>query len=195
MVTSGSTRADDADLAVRVAAGDVRAFEALYQRYGSHALALAVRITGSLSSGEDATQEAFLGLWRTARRYDPDRGTLRTWLLAMVHNRSIDSLRRTARHERHAEIDDALADQLEAEDCTEEMVLTRDESHHTRQLVAGLPTEQRQVIEMAFFAGLTQREIATSVGIPVGTVKGRQRLALAKMHAGALSGAYGWPAL
>jgi RNA polymerase sigma-70 factor (ECF subfamily) len=187
MATEGSTRERDADLAVRVADGDVRAFEALYEQYGSMALALAVRITGSVSSAEDATQEAFLGLWRTACRYDPNRGTLRTWLLAMVHHRCIDSLRRAARHQHHAEIDESLAERLEADEHIEEMVVARDESHHARRLVAGLPSEQRQVIELAFFRGLTQREIAASVGVPIGTVKGRQRLALAKLQARSLA--------
>lgn len=176
------TSQDDHDFVLRVAAGDVRAFEALYDRYSSQAFALAVRVTGRRDAAEEVTQDAFLGLWRTAPRYDPDRGSLRTWLLSMVRHRGIDWLRRAARHDRCVEIDQSLAGQLDAGERTEEQVADRDECLRARQLLWRLPRAQRRVIELAYFKGLTQSEIATRAGIPLGTVKGRQRLALTKMH-------------
>jgi RNA polymerase sigma-70 factor (ECF subfamily) len=187
MAAEDSSRARDDDLVLRVADGDARAFEAIYHRYRAPALALAIRVTGSRSSAEEATQDAFVALWRTARRYDPSRGTLKAWLLAMVRNRSIDSLRRGARHNHHVGIDAALVERVEAAERTEDLVAAREEARNARRLVAGLPSAQRQVIELAFFSGLTQTEVAATVGIPLGTVKGRQRLGLAKLHASSQS--------
>jgi RNA polymerase sigma-70 factor, ECF subfamily len=172
----------DCELAVRVIDGDVRAFEAIYDRYSAQVFGLAMRVTGRRRAAEEATQDAFLSLWRTAGSYDQHRGTLKTWLLSVVHNRSIDWLRREARHDRDVEIDDARVGRLEAAERTEELAAAREESRHARQLLISLPAEQRQVIELAYFGGLTQSEIAAKVGIPLGTVKGRQRLALTKMH-------------
>jgi RNA polymerase sigma-70 factor (ECF subfamily) len=172
----------DRELMLRIADGDVRAFETIYDRYSAPVYSLAARVTGRRRAAEEATQEVFLSLWRTARSYDPERGTVRTWLLSVVRNRSIDWLRRERRHDREVEIDDAIVGQLEAAERTEEVVAAREDSLHARQLLDSLPTEQRQVIELTYFKGLTQAEIAEQVGVPLGTVKGRQRLALAKLH-------------
>ncbi len=182
VIEAGVSTLEDRDLVVRVVDGDVRAFEALYDRYSPHVSGLAMRVTGRQRAAEEATQETFLSLWRTADRYDTHRGTLKTWLLSVVRNRSIDWLRREARHDRDLEIDDALVGRLEAAERTEEQAASREESRHARQLLISLPTEQRQVIELAYFKGLTHTEIAAKVGIPLGTVKSRQRLALTKMH-------------
>jgi RNA polymerase sigma-70 factor (ECF subfamily) len=194
VIKARAPRLEDRDLVVRVANGDVRAFEAIYDRYGTQVFGLAMRVTGRTRAAEEATQDAFLILWRTADRYDIDRGTLKTWLLSIVRNQSIDWLRREARHDRELEIDDALVGRLEAAERTEDEVATREESRHTRELLVTLPTEQRQVIELAYFKGLTQTEVAAKIGIPLGTVKGRQRLALTRLRheltslpAGALS--------
>jgi RNA polymerase sigma-70 factor (ECF subfamily) len=175
-------RLEDHDLVLRVGRGDVRAFEAIYDRHSAQAFGLAMRVTGRRRAAEEATQDAFLAVWRAARSYDTSRGTLKTWLLSMVRNRSIDWLRREARHDRDVEIDDALVARLEASERTEQQVAVREESRQTRQLLGSLPDNQRQVIELAYFKGLTQTEISKKVGIPLGTVKGRQRLALTKMH-------------
>lgn len=173
---------DDQELVLLIADGDTLAFQTVYDRYCAQAFGLAMGVTSRRRAAEEATQDAFLSLWRTARSYDPHRGTLRTWLLSVVRNRSIDWLRREGRHDRDLEIDDARVGRLEAAERTEEQVAARDESRHARQLLVSLPTEQRQVIELSFFKGLTHTEIAERVGIPLGTVKGRQRLALEKMH-------------
>ena len=172
----------DDDLMLRVAQGDVRAFEAIYDRHSAQAFGLAMRITGRPRAAEEATQDAFLGVWRAARSYDASRGSLRTWLLSMVRNRSIDCLRREARHDRDVAIDDALVARLEAAERTEEQVADREQSRHTRELLVSLPDDQRHVIELAYFTGLSQTEIAAKIGAPLGTIKGRQRLALTKLH-------------
>jgi RNA polymerase sigma-70 factor (ECF subfamily) len=176
------TSLDDHDLLLQVADGDVRAFEALYDRYSARAFSLAMRMTGRRDAAEEVTQDAFVGLWRTASRYEPGRGSLSAWLLSIVRHRGIDWLRGAARHDRDVEIDETLVGQLESDERTEEQVAERDECRRARQLLACLPRAQRQVIELAYFKGLTQSEIAKRAGIPLGTVKGRQRLALTKMH-------------
>jgi RNA polymerase sigma factor (sigma-70 family) len=173
---------DDDDLVLRTANGDVRAFEALYVRHRVQVLRVAMRVTGRPRAAEEVMQDAFLGLWRHAHIYDPGRGTLKAWLMTAARNRSIDWLRRESRHDRDLEIDDTVIEWLEAGDCTEDEIARREQSREAHKLLAVLPAEQRQVIELAYFGQLTQTEIATSVGIPLGTVKGRQRLALTKMH-------------
>lgn len=174
--------AGDRELMLRIADGDVRAFETIYDRYSAPVYSLAARVTGRRRAAEEATQEVFLSLWRTAPSYDPERGTVKTWLLSVVRNRSIDWLRRERRHDRDVELDEAIVSRLEDPERAEEVVAAREDSLHARQLLAGLPTEQRQVIELAYFKGLTQTQIAAQLGVPLGTVKGRQRLALAKLH-------------
>ena len=173
---------DDARLMRRVAAGDARAFEAVYDRYRGQAYGLALHVTGRPGAAEEVTQDAFLNLWRRADRFDPARGSLSTWLLTFVRHRAIDLLRSGARHERHAAFDPTAAERLEADERTEELVAGRDEAGHARRLVGDLPAAQREVIELAYFRGLSQTEIAAQVGIPVGTVKGRSRLALDKLR-------------
>jgi RNA polymerase sigma-70 factor (ECF subfamily) len=176
-------RLNDHELVLRVAEGDVRSFEAIYDRHSAQAFGLAMKITGRRRAAEEATQDAFLGVWRAARSYDTSRGTLKTWLLSMVRNRSIDVVRREGRHDRDVEIDDALVNGLESEERgTAEQVSDREDARDTRQLLLSLPDDQRRVIELGYFAGLTQSEIADKVGAPIGTIKGRQRLALIRMH-------------
>lgn len=167
---------------LRIADGDVRAFETIYDRYSAPVYSLAARVTGRRRAAEEATQDVFLSLWRTAPSYDPERGTVKTWLLSVVRNRSIDWLRRERRHDHDVVMDDAIVGRLEAAERTEEVVAAREDSRHARQLLVSLPAAQRQVIELAYFQGLTQIQIAEQVGVPLGTVKGRQRLALAKLH-------------
>lgn len=173
---------EDRDLVTKVVEGDVQAFEEIYDRYRDQAFALALRVTGHRRAAEEATQDAFLRLWRTSGSYDVNRGTLRAWLLSVVRNRSIDWLRSEARTVPTLEMDETLVEQLEAAERTDELVATREESRLARELLVSLPSEQRQVLELAFFKELTQIEIATKVGVPLGTVKGRQRLALRRLR-------------
>jgi RNA polymerase sigma-70 factor (ECF subfamily) len=160
----------DEDLVPLMARGDARAFEVLYERHGSAAYSLAYRIVGTRGLAEDVTQEAFLSLWRSGARYDPTRGSVRTWTLGIVHHRAIDALRRTTVHERRRADDEAAADRAESGERTD--------------VEAALPPEQSQVIELAYFGGFTHTEIAGMLEAPVGTVKGRMRLGLKKLHDG-----------
>lgn len=181
MTTPRLTDLDDGALVARVADGDMRAFETLYDRYRAQAFGLAVRLTGRRGPAEEVTQDAFLSLWRKASHYDPRRGSVGPWLLTFVRHRAIDSLRSGGRRERTVELDSA-AERLEAPDRTDEAVEGREQSRDARRLVSELPAEQREVIELAYFGGMTQGEIAAKVGIPLGTVKGRSRLALEKLR-------------
>jgi RNA polymerase sigma-70 factor, ECF subfamily len=173
----------DAGLMRRVAEGDLNAFEAIHDRYRPQALAQAMRLTCQQpGAAEEVTQEAFLSLWSSAARYEPSRASLKTWLLLLVRSRGIDSIRRRARHDRTCNIDGVAAEQLTATESIEEEFADRDEWRHMRQLLRVIPSKQREVIELAYFNELTHVEIATSLNLPLGTVKGRLRLALAKLQ-------------
>jgi RNA polymerase sigma-70 factor (ECF subfamily) len=171
----------DEELMGRVAEGDIRAFEALYDRHHVRAYSLARRVAGAGGGAEEATQDAFLALWRSASRFDPERGRMAPWLFAFVRHRSIDALRAAKARPTHHDLPYA-AERLEAPERTEEQVLSMEESARARRLVAELPHEQREVIDLAYFAGYSQTEIAARVGVPLGTVKGRARLALDKLR-------------
>ena len=166
----------------RVAGGDSRAFETIYDRYHRQAYSLARRITGRETGAEEATQEAFLSLWRGASKFDPEHASLGTWLLSLVRHRSIDWLRRGAVRPRLQGLTDGAAERIEAPERTEEQVMANQEYDRALRLVAELPPEQREVIHLAYLAGYSQTEIAARVGVPVGTVKGRARLGLRKLR-------------
>jgi len=172
----------DEELMERVAGGDARAFEAIYDRYSRRAYSLARRITGQVAGAEEATQEAFLALWRGASRFDPERASLATWLLALVRYRSIDLLRRGMPRAQDRVLTEGAAESIEAPERTEDQVIALQEYDQALRLVAELPPEQREVIDLAYFAGYSQTEIAARVGIPLGTVKGRVRLGLLKLR-------------
>jgi RNA polymerase sigma-70 factor, ECF subfamily len=175
--------AADGDLIRWIAEGDVGAFEVIYDRYRAQAFGLALKVTRRRGVAEEVTQDAFLNLWRGAHRFDPSRGRLETWLLSVVRYRALDALRRGARHERNAWLDDSLVERLESRERTDERVQDREQAGHARRLIDELPADQREVIELAYFGGFTQSEIATKMGVPIGTVKGRSRLALEKLRA------------
>jgi RNA polymerase sigma-70 factor (ECF subfamily) len=171
----------DERLMARVAEGDVHAFEAIYRRYHRQAYWLAGRIAGP-AGAEEATQEAFISLWRGAGSFDAARGSLRTWLYALIRYRSIDALRRESHRAAHQERSEEALERVEAPERTEEQVLAGQEYDRALRLVAELPPEQREVIDLAYVAGYSQTEIAARVGIPLGTVKGRARLGLTKLR-------------
>lgn len=173
----------DEDLMQLVAGGDARAFEVIYDRHATAAFSLAYRICGVHAAAEEAAQEAFLAVWRSGARYDRSRGSVRTWLLGVVHNRAIDMLRRTTVHERRRSTDEQAAERLEAPERTEVEVARREEARSMRNVIDGLPGDQRRVIELAYFGGFTHEQIAAMLDVPLGTVKGRMRLALQKMRA------------
>jgi RNA polymerase sigma-70 factor (ECF subfamily) len=123
----------------------------------------------------------FLAVWRKATRFDPARGRLAPWLFSLVRHRSIDAVRSASARPRHQGLPEA-AERLEAPERTEQQVLASDATDQARRLVDRLPAEQREVIDLAYFAGYSQSEIATRVGVPLGTVKGRARLGLDKLR-------------
>ncbi len=173
----------DEDLMELVRRGEAEAFEVVYERHARAAFSLAYRMCGSRGAAEDVTQEAFLAMWRSGARYDPARGSVRTWALGIVHTRAIDSLRRSVVQERRRASDEGIAERFEAPDRTDSEVARREEAHSVRAIIDELPEEQSRVIQMAYFGGFTHTEIARMLDTPIGTVKGRMRLGLEKMRA------------
>lgn len=172
----------DEEVMQLVRRGDARAFELVYDRHGGAAYSLAYRIAGTPSGAEDVVQEAFLSIWRSRERYDKTRGSVRTWVLGIVHNRAIDALRRSGVHERRRESLDGVEERYETDQRTDVEVARREEARTVRGALDTLPAEQRQTIELAYFGGFTHTQIAELLGEPVGTVKGRMRLGLDKLR-------------
>jgi RNA polymerase sigma-70 factor (ECF subfamily) len=172
----------DEEMMQLVQAGDARAFELLYDRHGGAAFSLAYRMVGNRASAEDVTQEAFLSIWRSRLRYDQARGSVRTWVLGIVHNRAIDGLRRSVVHDRRREAIEGIEERFEARDRTDVEAARRDEARSVRSALDTLPEDQRRTIELAYFGGFSHSQIAELLGEPIGTVKGRMRLGLEKMR-------------
>jgi RNA polymerase sigma-70 factor (ECF subfamily) len=172
----------DEDLMQLVRQGEPRAFAIVYDRHSGAAFSLAYRMTGNRNRAEDVVQEAFLSLWRSNARYDRARGSVRTWVLGIVHNRAIDALRRSVGHDQRRASDEGLEERFEAKERTDVEVARRDEAREVRTALETLPAEQQKVIELAYFGGFTHTEIATMLETPVGTIKGRMRLGLEKMR-------------
>jgi RNA polymerase sigma-70 factor, ECF subfamily len=140
-----------------------------------------MRVLGDPARAEDAVQDAFLNVWNRASSFDAARGSLRAWLLTTVRNRCIDYLRGRGSHERREEeLEPEAGDAQSRSDPWREVALSL-ERGAVRDAMASLPSEQRQVVEMAYFGGYSHSEIADMTGVPLGTVKGRMRLALEKM--------------
>jgi RNA polymerase sigma-70 factor (ECF subfamily) len=172
----------DEELMELVRRGHASAFEVVYDRHASAAFSLAYRMCGQRALAEDVVQEGFLALWRSGSRYDSSRGSVRSWILRIVHNRAIDALRRGAVHDRARVDTDGIAERVAAPDRTDLEFVRRDEAREIRDALESLPDEQSRVIELAYFGGLTHVEIASMLDVPVGTIKGRMRLGLAKMR-------------
>jgi RNA polymerase sigma-70 factor (ECF subfamily) len=165
-----------------VQGGDPHAFEVIVDRHSGAAFSLAYRIVGHAAGAEDVTQEAFLSIWRSRLRYEPARGSVRTWVLGIVHNRAIDGLRRNLVHERRRATLEGVEEQREAPERTEVEAARREEALTVRNALGTLPDEQRRTIELAYFGGFTHSQIAEMLELPVGTVKGRMRLGLEKLR-------------
>ena len=179
---SGLRELADEDLMSLVRQGEARALEVIYDRHCGVAFALAYRMCGTRTAAEDVVQESFLSLWRSGARYDRTRGSVRTWVLGIVHNRAIDSLRRSVNHDRRRASDEGIEERFEAPEHTEVEVARRDEAREIRAALDELPEEQSRVIELAFYGGYTHTEIAAMLEAPVGTIKGRMRLGMEKMR-------------
>ena len=172
----------DEELIHLVQSGDPRAFEMLYDRHAGAAFSLAYRIAGQRAAAEDVTQEAFLSIWRSRLRYDRARGSVRTWMLGIVHNRAIDGLRRNQRHELSRASAEGIEERHEATELTDVEAARRQEARTVRQAMETLPNEQTRVIELAYYGGFTTSQIAEMLDAPLGTVKGRMRLGLEKLR-------------
>lgn len=172
---------EDAALLGRIAAGDPDALGELYDRYGRVVFGVLYRQLGLPEAAEEVTQDAFHAVWRRAGSYRADRGAVRTWLLAIARNAAID-WRRTKgkRLEREAVIDEAA--ELVEETGVDDRVLATVRAERVRAAVAALPDEQRVVLSLAFWSGLSQTEISARTGTPLGTVKSRVRLGMSKLR-------------
>jgi RNA polymerase sigma factor (sigma-70 family) len=177
------TVADDADRDVleRVAAGELDALEELYDRYRTMAYSIALRITTDAALAEDVVQDAFLGAWRNANRYLVGRGSVKTWLLSIVHHRAVDAVRRRRPTTELPDREAVPPNALTIPDIWPE-VAGRLDRESVRGALDGLADAQREALELAYFGGLTQQEIATRTGAPLGTVKSRMRLGLLAMR-------------
>lgn len=174
----------DEDLLVRVDGGDAEAFEVIYDRHSRVAFSLAFRLMGERQAAEDLVQDAFLAAWRNAAAYSPTRGSVRNWLLSIVHNRGIDRLRTIQAQSRRQE----ALEQIErrrppADDAAIEGV-GRVMADSVREHLGALPREQVEVLTLAYYGGFTHQEIAQMLDLPLGTVKGRMRLGLERLRRG-----------
>jgi RNA polymerase sigma-70 factor (ECF subfamily) len=169
----------------RLAGGDLGALDRLYEQYGAMAFSIAYRITGDRSAAEDVVQDAFLGAWRNAGRYADARGSVRTWLLSIVHHRAIDTIRRRRPTVELPDSEAALPDTLTLPDAWGDVELRLDREA-VQVALTRISEVQREAIELAYFGGLTQTEIAERTGVPLGTVKGRLRLGLQGLRAALL---------
>jgi RNA polymerase sigma-70 factor (ECF subfamily) len=172
----------DEDLMQLVRRGQAAAFEVIYERHAQAAFSLAYRMAGSRGVAEDVVQEAFLNIWRSGARYERSRGSVRTWVLGIVHHRAIDALRRSFVHERRRASDEGLDETLETGERTDVEAARHEEAAAVRGVLQHLPADQSKVIELAYFGGFTHTEIAEMLETPVGTIKGRMRLGLEKMR-------------
>jgi RNA polymerase sigma factor (sigma-70 family) len=175
---------DDA-LILRVGAGDERAFRELFARYAPVAHALAFRLVRQAQVAEEIVQEAFLAVWRTPERFDPARGSVRSWLMGTVHHRAVDAVRREQAQRRRADQAAALVPRV-AEDPIDDVLSAIDlprERRLVQKALAGLPDEQRDVIQRMYFDGMSQSQIAERTGLPLGTVKSRTLLAMRRLRA------------
>jgi RNA polymerase sigma factor (sigma-70 family) len=175
--------ADDADRAVleRVAAGQLDALEELYDRYRTMAYSIALRITADASTAEDVVQDAFLGAWRNAARYAEGRGSVKTWLLSIVHHRAVDALRRRRPTTELPDAESLPPAALTLPDIWPEVAAGLDR-RDVQSALRTLSEVQREALELAYFGGLTQQEIAARTNTPLGTVKSRMRLGLLTMR-------------
>ena len=171
----------DALLADRLVAGDERALGEIFDRLGPVVYGAALRVLGDASAAQDVAQDVFVELWCHPGRYDPAAGTLRTYLAVLARHRAVDlirgELRRIARQERTHRLSPGQPPSLPSDE-----VVAAEAASLVRAAVGLLPESQRQVVELAYFGGLSYREVALAAGIPEGTAKSRLRLALAKLE-------------
>src|SRR5215212_2406590 len=171
----------DEDLISLVEASDAEAFATLYDRHSRAAFSLAFRMMGDRQAAEDLVQDTFLKVWRNASSYRAERGSVRTWVLSIVHNRGIDQLRSLASRRRTQDKVEASAPTIQLSEAFAE-TWHNSQREQVREALMSLPKEQVKILELAYFSGYTHVEIAELLGLPLGTVKGRMRLGLKKIR-------------
>ena len=171
----------DEDLISLVEARDAQAFAALYDRHSRAAYSLAYRMMGERQSADDLMQDAFLKVWRGAGSYRSERGSVRTWILSIVHNRGIDQLRSHASRRRTQDKIEASAPRSQPSEAFAE-TWRNSRRDQVREAMNTLPPEQLKILELAYFSGYTHVEISELLRLPLGTVKGRMRLGLKKIR-------------
>jgi RNA polymerase sigma-70 factor (ECF subfamily) len=171
----------DEDLIALVEAGDADAFATLYDRHSRAAFSLAYRMMGERQAAEDLAQDAFLKVWRGASSYRAERGSVRTWILSIVHNRGIDKLRSQASRRKTQERIEASAPRSQPSEAFAD-TWRNSQRDQVREALNTLPAEQLKILELAYFSGYTHVEISELLSLPLGTVKGRMRLGLKKIR-------------
>jgi RNA polymerase sigma-70 factor (ECF subfamily) len=174
---------EDLELLAKIGDQDRDALSTLYDRYGRRVFALAVRILNDPVGSEEVTQDVFMSVWRRGATYTTKKGKFTTWLFSIAHNRTIDELRKRRRD--RSRLNDNIEDHydLKSGDISPaDAAVAQSEYAKIRAAMEGLPEEQKHVVELSYFKGLTQTEIAEKTGQPLGTVKTRMRLALKKLR-------------
>jgi RNA polymerase sigma-70 factor (ECF subfamily) len=178
------TRLADEDLLTLVERGDADAFEVIYERHSRVAFSLAFRLLGDRSSAEDLVQDAFLAVWRGAASYSAARGSVRNWLLSILHNRGVDRLRTLAAMTRRQEALEHAELQRSDEPDAADLGIGQALAGSVREELSSLPGEQFEVLKLAYYGGFTHQEIAEMLELPLGTVKSRMRLGLDRLRRG-----------
>lgn len=176
---------DDATLSALVTGGSAEALEVLYIRYGRVVLAFATRMMGDRQIGEEVVQEVFIRAWRQSANYSAGRGTYITWILSITHNLAIDEIRKRNRRPQRAGSADpmlVLSNVRDTEPSVEESAEVQELRELMSKAMTSLPQLQREAVELAFYSGLTQREVAETLNQPLGTIKTRIRLGMKKLR-------------
>jgi RNA polymerase sigma-70 factor, ECF subfamily len=173
---------DDLAIVRRMVAGEPDALAELYDRFAPLVLAVARRILGAAGDAEEVLQEAFLQAWNQAERYDAGRSSVSTWLVLIARTRALDRLRSRGARDRTAAAAAAEPPPPDTSSRLDEHVLHRERRRRVKEVLAAIPEEQRRVLELAFYEGLSQSEISTRTGTPLGTVKTRALLGMKKLR-------------
>ncbi|MGE5140068.1 MAG: sigma-70 family RNA polymerase sigma factor [Rudaea sp.] len=171
----------DAELAQHIAKNESWALSEMYDRYARLVFSLSLKLLNDRSGAEEVVQEVFTKVWRSASLYSPERGKFSSWLLGIAHNQCIDELRRRKARPVTESTDEEPFREIPADDDPAEAAAYTLEQERIRRALQQIPTEQRVALELAYFEGLTQQEIAVKCGEPLGTVKTRIRLGMLKL--------------
>ena len=178
--TVSASGPSDASLVARIAVGDERALQMVYERYSPLVYGLSRRVTASTAHAEEITQEVFVYLWQNPDRFDAERGTLRAFLGAVAHRRSVDEVRRNTRREAREDRVGGDASNLDMIEISNDVERSQT-AERVRAAVSSLPEQQREAVLLAYFGGFTFSQVAAQLGIPEGTAKSRLRLGLSKL--------------